>query len=107
MDIAELGLRIKQCRKSRQLTQERLAELIDVSSHYIYEIEKGLKCMSLSTLVDIALALNISTDYLLFGTQEYSSQEQIDQLDLILNDLPDQKRQSIAEIIKLLVPYLK
>lgn len=107
MDITELGFRIKQCRKSKQLTQEKLAELIDVSSHYIYEIEKGLKCMSLPTLVDIALALNTSTDYLLFGTQEYSSEKQINQLDVMLNDLPDQKRQNITEIIKLLVPYLK
>lgn len=107
MDIAELGFRIKQCRKNKHLTQENLAELIDVSSHYIYEIEKGLKCMSLSTLVDIALALNTSTDYLLFGKQKYSSQEQLDQLDLTLNDLPNQKRQNIAEVIKLLAPYLK
>lgn len=107
MNIEELGFRIKQCRKNKQLTQEKLAELIDVSPHYIYEIEKGLKCMSLTTLADIAAALNISTDYLLFGTQEYSSQEQIDQLDLILNGLTDQKRQNIAEVIKLLLPYLK
>ena len=107
MNIEELGFRIKQCRKSKQLTQEKLAELIDVSPHYIYEIEKGLKCMSLSTLADIALALNTSTDYLLFGTQDYSSQERINQFDLILNDLPDQKRRNIAEVIKLLAPYLK
>lgn len=107
MNIEELGFRIKQCRKSKQLTQEKLAELTDVSPHYIYEIEKGLKCMSLTTLADIATVLNISTDYLLFGTQEYSSQEQIDQLDLILNGLTGQKRQNIAEVIKLLLPYLK
>ena len=107
MNIEELGFRIKQCRKNKQLTQEKLAELIDVSPHYIYEIEKGLKCMSLTTLADIAAVLNISTDYLLFGTQEYSLQEQIDQLDLILNGLTGQKRQNIAEVIKLLLPYLK
>lgn len=107
MDIAELGFRMKQCRKKKQLTQEKLAELIDVSPHYIYEIEKGLKCMSLTTLVDIALTLNVSTDYLLFGTAEHASQEQNHQLDLLLKELPDQRRQTIAEVIKLLLPYLK
>ena len=107
MNLTELGFRIKQCRKIKHLTQEKLAELIDVSPHYIYEIEKGLKCMSLPTLIDIALVLNISTDYLLFGTQEYFPQEQINQFDLILNDLSSQKRENIAEIIKLLLPYLK
>ena len=107
MDITELGLRIKQCRKAKYLTQEKLAELIDVSPHYIYEIEKGLKCMSLPTLVDISLALNTPTDYLLFGTQERFSQESINPLDIILNDFPSQKRQNITEVVKLLLPYLK
>lgn len=107
IDITELGLRIKQCRKSGHLTQEKLAELIDVSPHYIYEIEKGLKCMSLPTLVDIASVLNISTDYLLFGKQTCSPQEQVNQLNLVLNDLPSQKRESMVEIVKLLLPYIK
>ena len=39
MNPIDLGVRIKQCRTMRKLTQENLAERIDVSSHYIYEIE--------------------------------------------------------------------
>ena len=68
MNPIDLGVRIKQCRTMRKLTQENLAERIDVSSHYIYEIEKGLKNMSLNTLIDLSTVLNVSTDYLLFGT---------------------------------------
>lgn len=107
MDIAELGIRIKQCRKARHLTQEKLAELIDVSPHYIYEIEKGLKCMSLPTLIDLSRALNISTDYLLFGQSFHAPIEQGEQLKSILNEIPPQQRDNIAEVIKLLLPYLK
>ena len=39
MNQNDLGLRIKQCRTMQKLTQEDLAEKIDVSSHYIYEID--------------------------------------------------------------------
>lgn len=107
MDITELGIRIKQCRKSRQLTQEKLAELVDVSPHYIYEIEKGMKCMSLSTLIDISSALDISTDYLLFGETNSSHQSRNDQLKVIMDNIPPKQRNNIAEVISLLLPYLK
>lgn len=107
MDITELGIRIKQCRKSRQLTQEKLAELIDVSPHYIYEIEKGMKCMSLPTLIDISSALDISTDYLLFGEENCPSQSRDDRLKAVLDAIPPKQRNNIAEVIKLLLPYLK
>lgn len=107
MDITELGIRIKQCRKSRQLTQEKLAELVDVSPHYIYEIEKGMKCMSLSTLIDISSALDISTDYLLFGETNSSHQSRNDQLKVIMDNIPPKQRNNIAEVIRLLLPYLK
>ncbi len=107
MDIKKLGIRIKQCRKSQNLTQEKLAELIDVSPHYIYEIEKGLKCMSLPTLIDISYILNISTDYLLFGEQHYSENVKVDALDHVINDIPPEKRKNISEVINLLLPYLK
>lgn len=107
MDIKKLGIRIKHCRKSQNLTQEKLAELIDVSPHYIYEIEKGLKCMSLPTLIDISHILNTSADYLLFGEQHYSENTKVDALDHVINDVPSDKRENIAEVINLLLPYLK
>ena len=107
MELTELGARIKQCRKKRHLTQEKLAELMNVSPHYIYEIERGLKSMSLSTLVDLSSVLDISTDYLLFGRCNYSAQIKDDKLSLLLDDIPWKKRKSIAEVLELLLPYLK
>lgn len=112
MNQIELGLRIKQCRKMQGLTQEKLAELIDVSLHYIYELEKVLKCMSLTTLIDIALALNMSTDYLLFGTQASSNASPtedipFDRLNLLLKNLSPQQRDNLADILSVLLPKLK
>lgn len=110
MTQAELGSRIKQCRKLQNLTQEKLAELVDLSPHYIYEIERGLKSMSLSTLMDIAMTLHVSTDYLLFGTQTpaHSSDQEppADKLNLILKNLTPQKRNTIADILSVLIHYL-
>ena len=54
MDFEQIGMRIKACRKQKHLTQEKLAECLDVSSHYIYELERGVKTMSLYTLNDLS-----------------------------------------------------
>lgn len=108
MDIIGLGLRIKEIRKQQRLTQEMLAERINVSPHYVYEIERGLKNMSLATLADISCALNVSTDYLLFGhTIHEESEPAIDQLDLLIQSLPPQKRQNLNYILEVMIPYLK
>lgn len=109
MNFTELGLRIKQCRKTQNITQEALAELADISPHYLYEIERGTKCASLATLVEIATALNTSMDYLLFGSQEACSYSYIytDELNEIILDLTPQKRQMLAHIVKTIIPYLK
>ena len=112
MNQSELGLRIKQCRKMKKLTQENLAELVDVSPHYIYEIERGLKNMSLSIFAEIAFALNISTDYLLFGMDSsrlgLSVRDiPVDRLNLLLQVLSPAQRDNLADILSVLLPHLK
>ena len=60
MDFEQIGMRIKACRKQKHLTQEKLAECLDVSSHYIYELERGVKTMSLYTLNDLSTCLEVT-----------------------------------------------
>lgn len=111
MNLIEVGSRIRNCRKTMKLTQEELSEKVDVSAHYIYEIEKGLKTMSLYTLADIAKALNVSTDYLLFGDSGYcntnSIQELSDRLFLITKNIPLSKRESVADILEVMIQYIE
>ena len=110
MDICEIGYRIKLIRKSQDITQEKLAESINVSSHYIYEIEKGLKKMSLETLISIAQTLNISTDYILFGTDntsKFCTLTEYDELDSVIKMLKPRHRELIAEMLHTLIPHLK
>lgn len=96
-------------RKTKGITQEQLSESINVSPHYIYEIERGLKQMSLETFISITYALNTSADYLLFGTSNCNNSEQSynDQLDNLINSLSPHKRESITKIIYTLLPLLK
>ena len=65
MDYKELGQRIKSARLAAGLTQEQLAERINLSSGHIAHVERGTTKVSLSALVSIANALNTTPDKLL------------------------------------------
>ena len=54
-----LGLNIKKYRELRGLTQNQLAEKVDLSREYVADIERGLKNISLRKLYAIADVLNV------------------------------------------------
>ena len=56
-----------------RLTQEALAEKVEVSTSYIGHIERGQKRCSLETLVSIAGALGVTPDLLLRDSLEVST----------------------------------
>ncbi len=67
MDMKEIGLRIKESRRKRNITAEKLAELVGVSVQTISNIENGRKGVSLKVFLKICENLKTSADYLLFG----------------------------------------
>ena len=104
----DMGLRIKQCRKAKKMTQEQLAEAVDISPHYLYEIERGSKLVSLPILADIALTLQTSMDYLVFGnTPDQFDYFYTDELQEFLIDLNISQRNHLCKVLKALRPYLK
>ena len=56
---AQLGARIKELRKSKNITQEELVELIGSDTNNLSRIENGKKFMSAEKLSKIADALNV------------------------------------------------
>lgn len=67
MNLNGLGRRIKRERLKRGITQEQLAEKVDISVNFMSLIENG-RNMSVETLANIAVALGVTVDYLLSDT---------------------------------------
>ena len=65
MDQKAIGRRIKAARERKGLTQEELAEEVDLSPMHVSVIERGVKLQKLETLINIANALDVSADVLL------------------------------------------
>lgn len=60
-----LDERIREIRKEKNITQERLAELIDKTTEHVSFIERGERSPSFEVLVDLAKTLGVSLSYLL------------------------------------------
>lgn len=103
MDLKAIGSRIKAERKNLGLTQEKLSELINVTPHYIYEIERGMKSMSVETLILLSEKMELSADYILFGNRRGN----LGSLYRKLDELSDERRIRAEKVFEQLLPNLR
>lgn len=102
MDLIAIGSRIKTERKNRGISQEKLSEIVNVTPHYIYEIERGSKAMSLETLINISQALDMSADYIIFGNRPSKNVSLYERL----SEMSDERRQRAESAFLALLPYI-
>ena len=65
--LEDMGRRIKITRKKLRMTQEELAEKMDVSIQMISNLELGKKAIRPENVVKLCDALNVSADYIFTG----------------------------------------
>lgn len=83
-DMKACGARVQELRMKHRLTQVQLAEALNMSVSNLSKIETGYTGFSLDTLIEMRSFFNVTTDYLLFGT-EYNAENQIQKLQLIVD----------------------
>jgi len=67
--LKEIGVRVNARRKELGLTQEALAERMEVSVQMISNVELGKKAIRPENLVKLCNALDVSADYILRGNR--------------------------------------
>ena len=92
----EMGLRIRNCRKKAQLSQEQLAELMNVTPQMISSAENGIKGIRPENIIKFCDALDVSCDYLLTGKGGQSDYDFIKKYSEVLGS------DDIETVIKLL-----
>jgi transcriptional regulator with XRE-family HTH domain len=63
--LQKFGLRIKELRSAKGISQESLAELAGLSRQYVSDVERGTRNISLINIEKIATALKITLPELL------------------------------------------
>lgn len=98
MDYYEIGQRIRKYRKAKGLSQEELAERVNISTTHMSHIETGNTKLSLPVLVDIAAALDVRTDDLLHASSATSSD--MDEIAAVLSRCTARQSKVITDIVK-------
>lgn len=102
MNCTDIGTRIRDARKAAGMTQEQLAEAADLATSYVSQLECGIKCARLDTLVRIANELDVHLVQLLV-----SRQSDTDALLALACDCTDTERQIILDVIQTLKRSLR
>lgn len=95
-----LGKRIKEIRKQKDITQETLAELVDIDQRSLSHIENGYTFPSKS-LQKIAKALNVTlSDLFDFEHIKYTNENKKDYIISALKELSEENINIVFRLIK-------
>ena len=100
VDWENIGKRIRTQREYLGYTREVLAEKLDITPKFCSDIELGVKGMSVSTLCNLSKVLNISVDYILFGTDELKIDSPAI---LMIQHCPQEKLHLLEELVKVFI----
>lgn len=99
LNYFEIGQRVKKLRVAKKLTQDKLAEKINLSTPHMSHIETGNTKVSLPTLVLLANALDCTVDDLLCDSLDHARTEFENELSRELADCDDEEIRIITDIV--------
>ena len=100
----EMGIRMKEQRKRLHLTQELMAEKLNISIKHYGSVERGLAGLSLENLVEVSNILGVGLDYLVKGIHETDDYTP-DKLKEMYLKFPQDKRQHIIELLEVISKF--
>ena len=102
MDYYKIGQQIRRLRKMHGLSQEELAERINISTTHMSHTETGNTKMSLPVLVDLAAALHVRTDDILGSTSVESNRAAMEQIAAVLQYCTSAQAKVIVDTVQAL-----
>lgn len=106
MDYSLLGKRIREERLRLNLTQEKLAEDINISTAYLGQIERGERSVTLDKLIPLANRLGVTIDFLLSDYITSANDDiNLNRLRQLLQDKTVTEKKMAVNMVKLLFSY--
>lgn len=99
-----IGGRVRTVREERGYTREQLAEYADISSDFLWQVETGRSSMSVQNLGKIAAALDVTTDYLIYGKTAYTENAK---LNTMIAALPVEIQRYVEKSLTVFVDALR
>ena len=105
IDYKDLGKRIRAERRRLDLTQEKLAEMAEISNSFMGHIERGGRTLSIETLAKLANVLNLSIEYIVCGEFNYQLGMIPDEIHDALNRMSSGQRRVFLSVMKTLAAH--
>lgn len=100
LDTMAFADRLTAARKQRNLTQATLAERADIHVTQIRRYEAGTSAPTLDALRNLAIALNVTTDSLVFGEDERGPNDDLALQFEATRHLDEDEQQLVRSIIE-------
>ena len=101
IDYKLIGERIRNARKAKGWSQDKLTEKMDISVAFLSRIERGTSEVNLKRLAEIARYLDVTMEYLISGTVIEDKQYLDRDLYEILIKCPPEKQRLIYDIARI------
>lgn len=106
MNEIMIGHRIREERLRLNLTQEALAEDVELTTAYIGQVERGERNLTLENLIKVANRLGVTVDYLLTDSVNADRDTTVIQLSQLLNGRSLNEKELAVSLIKTLFSHL-
>lgn len=83
LDANDFAARLQTLRKAQGMTQEELAEALNISLKHLSKMERGKRKPSIDLIVAMACYFHVSTDYLLMGKDHGKMDSRTKLLDVV------------------------
>lgn len=102
-----VGARVRGLRKERGYSREELSENADISVKFLYEIETDKKGFSAYTLMKLAKALGVSTDYIMTGHSVMTGHSGKTGADAAMENIRPNTLEEVELLLKLAYEWIK
>lgn len=100
-----IGIRIKEIRTQKGLTQEQLAEKAGLNPKYISGIERGMENPTLETFIKVSESLDTSIGNLFHHLEPVDIQQELERLSSLLEKSNPEKQTLAVKILTSLLSY--
>lgn len=106
LKLDRIGNIIREARLNQGLTQEELAELVDVTPAYIGHIERNQRSFSLQTLVRLVKELDIDMNYLFSESVPTSEEQIVIDFKQLIKGKPLRTQEAVLDIVRTALKHL-
>ena len=100
----EVGKRIRELREKQGMSREELANKVEITPKFLYEVETGKKGISVNNLYKIAVTLSTTCDYILFGIHRMDEERILKNVyGDFWKEINEEQRKSVVRVLEALL----